>query len=405
MKGGSKLDNISNGPLKGIKVLDLTRVLAGPYATMILADLGAEVIKVEKPKIGDDSRQYGPFVNSESAYFMSINRNKHSITLNLKKEEGRDIFFKLIKEVDVIVENFRPGTMKKLGLSYDTIKLVNPQIIYAAVSGFGHTGPYSERAAYDGIVQAMGGIMGITGEKMGNPTRVGASIGDIIAGMFCCTGILAAYIDVQKTGRSQFVDVAMLDSQVAILENAITRYYDSGIAPGPNGNAHPSIYPFQTFPTRTEDLMIACGNDSLWKKLCKAINLEEVAEMSVFSSNYSRGQNQEEMTKVLSERLIDKPANVWIEILDQVGVPCSLINKIDKVIANPQIQARNMIIEVEHSVSGKISMAGIPIKLEHMADHVRKAAPLLGESNKAIYGDVLGMKDKEIFALEEKDII
>ena len=257
--------------LENIKILDLTRVLAGPYATMLLADLGADVIKIEMPKTGDDSRGYGPYINNESAYFMSINRNKRSMTLNLKSEKGKEIFLELIKYMDVVVENYRPGTMEKLGLGYDYLSRINPKLIYAAASGYGHTGPYSKRAAYDAVVQAMGGIMSITGEKDGKPTRVGSSIGDISAGMFTAIGILAALESRHSTGKGQKVDVAMLDCQVAMLENAISRYYVTGETPRPYGNRHTSIVPFETFETSDGEIMVAAGNNNLWSKLCECI--------------------------------------------------------------------------------------------------------------------------------------
>ncbi len=256
--------------LENVKVLDLTRVLAGPYATMILGDLGADVVKVEMPGTGDDARAFGPYVKDESAYFMSLNRNKRSITLNLKEEEGKKILKEMVKHFDVIVENFRPGTMEKLGLGYETLKEINPKIVYAASSGFGHTGPYSKRAAYDAVVQAMGGIMSITGQENGKPTRVGTSVGDINAGMFTAIGILSALYRVKETGKGQMVDVAMLDSQVAILENAIARHVVTGEIPKPQGNRHPAIVPFETFDTRDGEIMIAAGNDALWAKLCRA---------------------------------------------------------------------------------------------------------------------------------------
>ncbi|MDW7672373.1 MAG: CoA transferase [Bacillota bacterium] len=393
------------GPLSGVRVLDLTRVLAGPYATMMLADLGAEVIKIERPDTGDDSRQYGPFVNSESAYFMSINRNKHSITLDLKKEEGKQLLSRLIEKVDILVENFRPGTMRSLGFDYENVKRINPRIVYAAISGFGHTGPYSRRAAYDGIVQAMGGIMGITGERNGKPTRVGSSIGDIVAGLFGASGILAAFIEAKETGKGQFVDVAMLDAQVAILENSILRYYDSGVAPKPIGNMHPSIYPFQTFPTKTEELMIACGNDSIWKKLCVAIGLECQADSPLFNTNHKRGENYDEMIQVLSQKLSEKPAHDWLDILEKAGVPCSLINSIDKVVEDPQIKARNMILSVDHPVAGRVFMAGSPIKLSTVSVAAVKPAPVLGENNKEIYCGLLDVSEKEYLSLKEDRVI
>jgi len=256
------------GPLKGLKILDLTRVLAGPYCTMILGDLGADVIKVEMPSSGDDSRHFGPFQNGESAYFMSLNRNKRSMTLNLKSEQGKKLLKELVKQVDVLVENFRPGTMEKLGLGYDVLKEINPKLIYAAASGFGHSGPYSKKPAYDGVVQAMGGIMSITGPKDGEPTRVGPSIGDIAAGLFTAIGVLAALNNKNETGQGQKVDVAMLDCQVAMLENAIARYVVTKEVPKPMGNRHTSIVPFEPFDSKDSKIVVAVGNDAIWKRFC-----------------------------------------------------------------------------------------------------------------------------------------
>lgn len=393
------------GPLTDIRILDLTRVLSGPYTAMMLADLGAEVIKLEQPKIGDDSRHFGPFSNEESAYFMSVNRNKKSITLNLKSPEGKELFKTLAGQVDVILENFRPGTMEKLGLDYKTISQINPKIIYASISGFGQTGPYSRRAAYDGIVQAMGGIMGITGEKGGKPVKIGSSIGDIIAGMFCATGILAAYIHLKKTGEGQYIDVAMLDSQVAILENAISRYTVTGKVPGPTGNTHTSIFPFETFPTKTEDIMIAAGNDVLWCKLCDALGCPELAEDERFCSNPKRGFNHDEMFALLCLRLAEKPAEEWAAILDKAGVPCSLINTIDKVLKNEQIQSRDMIVEVDHPIAGKNVIAGIPIKMSLTPGSIYKAAPSLGADNSNVYQELAGLSVRQLDDLKKSGII
>ncbi|MEJ2751360.1 MAG: CoA transferase, partial [Chloroflexota bacterium] len=292
--------------LAGLRVLDLTRVLVGPYTTMILADLGAEVIKVEFPGIGDDARHYPPHVNGESAYFMSLNRNKRSMTLNLKSEAGKLVFLDLVQKVDVLVENFRPGTMERLGFGYATLKEHNSGLIYAAASGFGQTGPYSGRPAYDGVVQAMGGIMSITGQPGGEPTRVGTSIGDIAAGLFAAVGILAAVIHRERTGEGQLVDVAMLDCQVALLENAIARYAAAGEIPGPIGNRHPSITPFEPFATSDGKLMVAAGNNVLWKKLCQALGSPDLAEDPRFETNSARTENYEALRPLIAEPMAGK---------------------------------------------------------------------------------------------------
>lgn len=392
-------------PLEGVKILDLTRVLAGPYATMLLADMGADVLKIEIPRRGDDSRAFGPFVEGESAYFMSINRNKRSMTLNLKTEEGKEILTELIKEADVIVENYRPGTMEKLGFGYEEIKKINEGIIYAACSGFGHTGPYSRKPAYDAIVQAMGGIMSITGQEDGEPTRVGASIGDIIAGIFTATGILTALYHREKTGKGQKVDVAMLDCQVAVLENAISRYLVSGEIPKPIGNRHPSITPFEAFDTKDGKIMIAIGNDRLWAKFCNLVGREELIEDERFATNALRTQNYTETKEIVSEILAAESSDYWLEKFDNENIPATRINSIDKVVSDPQVLARDMIISVNHPIAGDFKMAGIPIKLSETPGIVRRPAPILGEHTEEILGDKLGYRKDEIEKLREKGVI
>ncbi|MDP3058159.1 MAG: CoA transferase, partial [bacterium] len=371
--------------LSGIKVLDLSRVLAGPYCAMVLADLGAEVVKVEMPDVGDDSRAFGPFVGKESAYFMSLNRNKQSITLNLKEQAAKEVFLELVKKFDVIIENYRPGTMEKLGLGYERLAQVNPRIIYAAVSGFGHSGPYKLKPAYDVVVQGMGGIMSITGTPDGSPTRVGASIGDITAALFTAIGILAALNHRNETGRGQMVDVAMLDSQVAILENAIARYEVSGQVPGRIGNRHPSITPFTAVVANNGYLIIAIGNDNLWVQFCKLVGREELGKDPLFATNKDRTANWSIMEPILAEIFATKSVETWIDILEAAGIPCGPINTIDKVLADPQVIARNMIEEVDHPVAGKLKMAGCPIKLSGTpVGSIRMPAPLLGQHTEEV---------------------
>lgn len=391
--------------LEGIKLIDLTRVLAGPYATMLLADFGAEIIKIEVPKTGDDSRAFGPYVNGESAYFMSINRNKKSITLNLKTEEGKDILKKLVMQADVLVENFRPGTMEKLGLGYDVLKEINPKLIYAASSGYGHTGPYSQKPAYDAVVQAMGGIMSITGQVGGKPTRVGTSIGDIAAGLFTAIGILTALNYRHETGIGQKVDVAMLDCQVAMLENAIARYTSTGDLPKPGGNKHPSIVPFESFGTNDGDIMVAAGNDNLFQKLCAALNLEDAANDARFASNPLRNENYEALKPMLDKAFAEKSIDEWRVILDEAGVPNSPINTIDRVVEHPQVIARDMVQTVKHKVAGDVKMPGVAVKLSETPGMIETAAPLLGEHNEEILKAYLNMSDQDINSLKEKGVI
>jgi CoA:oxalate CoA-transferase len=375
--------------LQGLKVLDLTRVLAGPYATMIMADLGADVVKVEMPETGDDSRHFGPYIGQESAYFMSINRGKRSITLNLKDRDDQEQFLMLVEKADVIVENFRPGTMEKLGLGYATLQKRNPSVIYAAVSGFGHTGPYSHRPAYDAVVQAMGGIMSITGPEGGHPVRVGTSIGDITAGLFTAIGIMVALQHRNVTGEGQKVDVAMLDCQLAVLENAIARYSVTGEVPGPAGNRHPSITPFETFPTSDGEIMIAAGNDALFKRLCQVFGTSEWPEDARFRTNALRTEYREVLIPMIATVTMEKTTEQWQKLLDESGVPNGPINTVDKVMADPQILAREMVQIVEHPDAGPVTMAGIPVKMSKTPGRIRSASPRLGEHKAEVFAEWL----------------
>ena len=390
-------------PLENIKVLDLTRVLAGPYATMILGDLGADIIKVEMPVIGDDARHFGPYMNNESAYFMSLNRNKRSMTLNLKSQTGKALLEEMVKNVDVLVENFRPGTMEKLGLGYEDLRKINPKLIYAASSGYGHTGPYSKRAAYDAVVQAMGGLMSITGKEGGEPTRVGTSVGDITAGLFTTIGILAALNSRNETGKGQKVDVAMLDCQVAILENAISRYVVTGEVPAPGGNKHPSIVPFEPFETVDGQIMVAAGNDVLWANFCTAIDTVPLCEDERFATNPLRDKNYKELRPILGEAMKKKTTEEWQEILDKAGVPNGPINTVDKVVADPQVLAREMIMEIDHPVEGKLKVPGIPIKLSETPGDIRMTSPLLGQHTEEILKELLNYDDAKIDELKKEN--
>ncbi|MED4582524.1 CoA transferase [Brevibacillus choshinensis] len=391
-------------PLEGIRVLDLTRVLAGPYASMILADLGAEVIKIESPHTGDDSRGFGPFVNDESIYFVSINRNKKSLTLNLKTEEGKQVFTKLLTTADIVLENYRPGTMEKFGLGYAELEAINPRIIYAACSGFGHTGPYSQQAAYDLIVQALGGIMSLTGDAEGTPTRVGASVGDITAGLYTVIGILSALHKRHETGAGQKVDVAMLDCQVAILENAIARYAVTGQSPKATGNRHPSISPFAVFSAEDGYIVVAAGNDQLWKKWCETVGRSDLLQDVRFNSNSSRTENWADLEAIMSEVLQQRPAQVWIQVFRDAGIPCSEINDIEQVVQHPQVVAREMVVYQEHPIAGRVMMPGIPIKLSKTPGSIDAPAPALGEHTSLILEEA-GYSEHEIMSLRACGII
>ena len=375
-----------NGALNGIKVVDLTRVLAGPYATTLLADMGAEVIHVEMPESGDDSRGFGPFQNGESCYFMSLNRNKEGITLNLKSEKGKEILKKLILGADILVENFKPGTMEKLGFGYEDIVKWKPDIIYAACSGFGHTGPYAQRPAYDMIVQAMGGIMSITSNvENGEPTRIGASIGDILAGIFTAVGVLAALHHREKTGEGQKVDVAMLDCQIALLENALIRYYATGKAPAPVGNRHASITPFETFKCKDGVfLAIAAGNDKLWAKFCELVKRNDLIDDPRFRTNSLRCENHSQLKPIIDDILSKGAAEDWKKLFEESGLPCATVDGMDRIAQNPQIIAREMIVETFHPKVGVQKLANLPIKFSKTPGAIYKAAPLLGEDNEKV---------------------
>lgn len=366
------------GPLSGVTVVDLSRVLAGPYCTMVLADLGARVIKVEACGAGDDSRHYGPFVKGRSAYFMSLNRGKESIALDLKGEEDRTVFEMLLERADVLVENFRAGTMDRLGLGWEVLHERHPRLIYSAVSGFGRTGPYSARAAYDIIVQAMGGIMSLTGQPDAPPARVGASIGDIVAALFLATGINAALYHRERTGEGTLIDVAMLDAQVAILENAIARYTATGAVPGPLGARHPSITPFDAFAAADGYLVIAAGNDQLFGRLCAVLDRTDLVSNPFFASNDLRTQHQASLKDELESALRLRPAGDWLQVFEEAGIPCGPINTVDRVLADPQVLARNMVVTTDDPVAGRLTMAGNPMKFSAFPDPAeRPPAPEL----------------------------
>jgi CoA:oxalate CoA-transferase len=379
------------GPLSGVTVVDLTRVLAGPFSTMILAELGARVIKVEAPGTGDDARQYGPFVNGKSAYFISVNRGKESIALNLKDDGDRATFERLLEIADVVVENFRPGTMEKLGYGWEDLHPRYPRLIYAAVSGFGHTGPHAKRPAYDMVVQAMGGIMSITGQPGADPTRVGVSIGDIGAGLYTTIGINSALYDRAMTGEARKLDISMLDCQIGLMENAIARYGATGEVPGPLGGRHPSITPFQVFPTKDGDMIIAAGNDVMFQRFCRIIERADLAEDARYQSNNARNDHQTDLEVEISIELRKRTTEDWLEMLDAAGIPASGINNVEQVMRHPQVEPRNMLVTVEDATVGELKIAGNPIKLSGYEDPTtRKSAPDVDEDRDRI---LAGLKD------------
>ena len=357
-----------DGPLKNLLVVDLTRVLVGPYCTMILSDLGARVIKIEAPEIGDDSRGFGPFIDDYSAYFMSLNRGKESIALNLKNEDDKKVFEKILAKADILVENFKPGTLEKWGFGWNEVSKKYPRLIYASASGFGQTGPLKELPAYDMVVQGMGGLMSVTGHPNSEPTRVGTSIGDITAGLFTAIGINAALYDRQKTGKGTFIDVSMLDCQIAILENAIARYLSKNEIPEPMGSRHPSIAPFEAFKTKDSFLIIAAGNDKLFKSLCEVLEIPNIANDEMYKTNSLRSQNIDKLKLIIEDKLQHKNTDEWIKVMENLKIPCGPIFNIKQAVENPQIKERNMIVKSFHKKIGEFKSAGNPIKMSTYKD-------------------------------------
>jgi CoA:oxalate CoA-transferase len=364
------------GPLSGITIVDLSRILAGPYCTLLLAELGARVIKVEAPKTGDDARQYGPFTNGKSTYFASVNRGKESIALDLKAPGDREIFERLLDKADAVVENFRPGTMERLGYGWETLHARYPRLIYAAASGFGHTGPFSHYPSYDMVVQGLGGIMSITGHPGEPSPRIGTSVGDLAGGLYTTIALNAALLHRERTGEATKVDVALFDCQLALLENAIMRYTTSGEIPGPLGARHPSITPFEAFKAKDGDIIIAAGNDGLWVKLTEALGHPELAQRPEYKTNPLRNQNQPQLKAEIDAILSTNTRDHWIALLEAAGLPCGPVNNVAQAIAHPQVEARNMLVDVDDATTGPLRLVGNPMKLSAFDDpKTRAAAP------------------------------
>ena len=391
-------EQTSNTPsaLDGITVLDLTRVLSGPYCTMMLADMGARVIKVEQPGKGDDTRGWGPpFQNGESAYFLSINRNKESVTLNLKHPEGRRVLDALIEKSDVLVENFRPGTLEKMGLGYESLSKQRPDLVYCSISGFGQTGPRRREPGYDAVMQGEGGLMSITGSNDGPSYRLGVAIADIASGMFSAYGIAVALLARHRTGRGQFVDVGMLDAVTALLTYQAGIYFATETAPPRLGNRHPTIVPYETLEAADGDLVVAVGNDQLWKTFCGVLELESLANDSRFQTNKDRVSAHAELRPLLVERLKTRPAAEWLVKLKDAGVPCGGVRDLDQLFSDPQIIERAMVVALDHPAAGLIRQLGVPIKLGETPGAVRTPPPLLGEHTEAILKE-LGRSVEEV---------
>jgi len=399
------------GPLEGIRVLDLSRVLAGPWAGQNLADLGAEVIKIERPKVGDDSRAFGPpWVKDsqgrdtrDSAYFTSANRGKKSITVNLQKPDGQELVRGLAEKSDVLLENYKVGDLARYGLGYEDLRKINPRLIYCSVTGFGQTGPYRERPGYDFMIQGMGGMMSVTGEPDGapggGPQRAGVPIADIITGMYASIAVCAALAHRAQSGAGQHLDLALLDSQIALLAYQNTNYFATGKAPGRIGNLHPNIVPYQPFRAADGEVIIACGNDNLYRKFCEAAGCVELADDPRFASNGKRVENRAELTRLLGEIFRKRTKKEWVELLDAAGVPNGPINDIAQVFAEPQVQARGVKIELDHPVAGPLPMVASPMRFSGTPLEFKTPPPLLGEHTDEVLQNLLAKSPAEIARL------
>ena len=387
-------------PLDGITVIDLTRVLSGPYCTMMLADMGARVIKIEQPDRGDDTRGWGPpFQNGESSYFLSVNRNKESMTLDLKHPDGRQVLNTLIDRADVLVENFRPGTLDRMALGYGDLSGRCPRLVYCSVSGFGHTGPRRSEPGYDAVIQGEGGLMSITGPKDGPAYRLGVAITDIVSGMFAAFGVAMALLARHRTGRGQFVDVGMLDSAVALLTYQAGIYFATGSAPQRLGNRHPTIVPYETLEAGDGELVVAAGNDQLWRRLCGVLGLDALADDPRFATNKDRVQTRDELRPLLVERLRTRSVGEWLDTLRAAGVPCGAVRDLAAVLHDSQLIERAMVVALDHPVAGAIRALGVPVKLGDTPGSVRTAPPTLGQHTEQVLANDVGLSEEEISRL------
>ena len=401
------------GPLSHIKVLDLSRVLAGPWAGQNLADLGAEVIKVERPKVGDDSRAFGPpwvkdregRETKDSAYFTSANRGKKSITVNISIPAGQEIVRELARSSDVLIENYKFGDLTRYGLGYDELKAINPRLIYCSVTGFGQTGPYRERPGYDFMIQGMGGMMSVTGEHGGEPMRAGVPVADIITGMYASIAICAALAHRAESGKGQHLDLALLDSQIALLAYQNTNYFATGNPPLRIGNQHPNIVPYQPFHTADGELIIACGNDNLYRKFCEAAGCPELAGDARFATNGKRVENRAELTRLLQEIFSRRSTHEWLELLEAAGVPNGPINNVAQVFEEPQVKARGVKIEVDHPVAGKLPMVASPMRFSGTPLEYKTPPPLLGEHTEEVLRVILGKSAADIARLRTDEVV
>ncbi|MEX2642638.1 MAG: CaiB/BaiF CoA-transferase family protein [Acetobacterales bacterium] len=403
------------GPLEGLRVFDLTRVLAGPYCTQMLGDLGADVVKIERPGVGDDTRNFAPPYlptdagedSTESAYFAGTNRNKRSITLDLTKEEGQQVARKLLAHCDILVENFKVGALAKYGLGYKQLKDEFPNLIYTSVTGFGQTGPYAKRPGYDSLVQAMGGIMSLTGDPDGEPMKVGVPIADLMAGMYAAVATLAAVRHMERTGEGQYVDIGMLDVHVAWLANQGMNYLATGENQPRLGNQHPNIVPYQVMPTADGHIVLSVGNDATFERFCELAGCKELLEDERFRTNAARVRNRQAVTETLNEITRRQPTAWWLEGLEKASIGCGPINTLEQVFSDPQVQAREMLIEMEHPATGKrpATLIGSPMRMSGTPVSYRQAPPTLGQHSGDVLKQFLELSDADIAALKEKGVV
>ncbi|MCP4387874.1 MAG: CoA transferase [Gammaproteobacteria bacterium] len=401
------------GPLEGIRVLDLSRILAGPWASQMLADLGAEVVKVERPVSGDDTRGWGPPYmpdadanpTTESAYFHGANRGKRSVCIDMSQAEGQQLIRDLATHCDVLIENFKVGGLLKYGLDYDSLKTLNPGLVYCSITGFGQTGPYASRAGYDFMIQAMGGMMSVTGEADGQPMKIGVALADVLTGLYAANAIQAALIHQQKSGQGQYIDMALLDVQVATLANQAMNYLASGVNPQRLGNAHPNIVPYQAFQTSDGYIILAVGNDAQFERFCELADRAELAADERFSRNSKRVEYRDELVPQVIEIMRQKSSAQWLQVLNEKGIPCGPINSIDQVFDDPQVRSRGLQLELEHPTAGKVASVANPIRLSQTPIEFERAPPLLGQDTDEVLRRILQLDEEKIAQLRQQAII
>ncbi len=401
------------GPLHGFRVLDLSRILAGPWASQMLADLGAEVIKIERPGVGDDTRGWGPpympdesgQATGEAAYFHGANRGKQSVCIDMSKAEGQALIKQLVKHCDVLIENFKVGGLRKYGLDYDNLKTINPKLVYCSITGFGQTGPYAERAGYDFMIQAMGGMMSVTGAADGEPMKIGVALADVLTGLYAANAIQAALIHQLKTGEGQYIDMALLDVQVATLANQAMNYLASGNNPARLGNAHPNIVPYQAFETSDGYMILAVGNDAQFQRFCELAGKPELAEDERFKLNRSRVRFRHELVPQVAEIMLTMTTDSWLDELNGRGIPCGPINNIDQVFADPQVQHRGMLQMLQHPTAGAVASVANPISLSVTPIEYDQSPPLLGQHTRLVLNELLGLGDAELDRLQKQEIV